>query len=138
MGGTGDPGDDQPGRGRDPVDRALARLDNAVEAARNALAAIDRGDGNSTVGRLGALRNQLDAIRRTLDAGDKLPAGVASLVDRRIDRLDERVRLAVDAVSTNVFGSPSTRSRRRELSPSTENVTARGGGLDHPRWSPQM
>lgn len=97
---TDDTDDDQPERGRDPVDRALARLDNAVEAARNALAAIDRGDGNSTVGRLGALRNQLDAIRRTLDAGDKLPAGVASLLDRRIDRLDERVRLAVDAIST--------------------------------------
>jgi len=99
-GDTDNTDDNQPERGRDPVDRALARLDNAVEAARNALAAIDRGDGNGTVGRLGALRNQLDAIRRTLDAGDKLPAGVASLLDRRIDRLDERVRLAVDAVST--------------------------------------
>jgi hypothetical protein len=95
---TGDTDDEKPNRGRDPVDRALARLDAAVEAARNALAAIDRGEG--AAGRLGALRNQLDAIRRTLDAGDKLPAGVAPLLDRRIDRLDERVRLAVEAVST--------------------------------------
>jgi hypothetical protein len=96
-GDSDDTDDDRPERGRDPVDRALARLDRAIEAAQNALAAIDRGDG--AAGRLGALRNQLDAIRRTVDAGGKLPTAVASLLDRRIDRLDERLAFAVEAAS---------------------------------------
>ena len=96
-GDTDDTDDDRPERGRDPVDRALARLDRAIEAAQNALAAIERGDG--AVGRLGALRNQLDAIRRTVGASGKLPTAVASLLDRRIDRLDERLAFAVEAAS---------------------------------------
>ncbi|MEZ3115232.1 hypothetical protein RYH80_04765 [Halobaculum sp. MBLA0147] len=85
----------------DPIDQVLRRLDNAIAAARNALDAIGDGNRRAAANRLGALRNQLRAIRRTLDTGRELPAAAEALLASRLDELDRRLEQAVAELSEN-------------------------------------
>lgn len=99
-GGGGSGGDGGNGGGSDPLDRVLRRLDAAIRSTQNALSALGDQDTPAADNKLGALRNQLDAISRTVDNGSgDLPDGLVALLRRRIEQLDRRTKQAIESDS---------------------------------------